>query len=169
MTEKTIEKTMTVKETIYEAIDGTIFNSKEECKKYDETGEAIVKARFLAFSKDENRNSEAYNAIVSTEIITADYKVYRSTPKTQDDCDTIARIVAQEGGTTIIESTPSTWYALNSCEIVPNETYLVCVQDWYGCVLSEKKLLDYLTKNVKLAFNGSIEPKKEEKKEEETK
>lgn len=166
MTEKTIEKTMIVKETIYEAIDGTVFTSKEECRKYDETSEAIVKARFLAFSKEEALTSEAYHAIRNTEIITTDYKIYRSTPKTQNDCDTIVRIVAQEGGTTIIKSTPSTGLELNSCEIVPNETYLVCVQDWYSCVLSEKKLLDYLTKNVKLAFNGSIEPKKEEKKEE---
>lgn len=164
MQKKTIERTEVIRETVYEAIDGTIFNNEEECRSYDGTCIAIIKARFFAFSKEADPNSKAYNAIVGTEQINEDYSMYRSTPKTQADCDTIVQFVNVKGRTNIALSTPSTWKEVNSCEIVPNETYLVCVQDYYGCVFEEKKLLNYLTEKIRTAFHGSLEPEKEEEK-----
>ena len=45
---KVIEKEIIKKEIVktYESIDGKIFNSEEECKKYDETAYAVINAEF---------------------------------------------------------------------------------------------------------------------------
>lgn len=43
---KQIEVEKVIKEIKYEAIDGTIFNNKAECEKYDNTAEAILRQRY---------------------------------------------------------------------------------------------------------------------------
>jgi hypothetical protein len=43
---KQIEVEKIIKEIKYEAIDGTIFNDKAECEKYDNTAEAVLRQRY---------------------------------------------------------------------------------------------------------------------------
>ena len=43
---KEIKKERTVYDIYYEAVDGTQFNSKEECQKYENTAKAVLRERF---------------------------------------------------------------------------------------------------------------------------
>lgn len=43
--EKKTERTVTEIQTIYRAIDGTEFNTEPECKRYEETAEAVLLSR----------------------------------------------------------------------------------------------------------------------------
>ena len=44
---KEIKRTRTIEETVgYEANDGTMFKTEEECKKYEETARAVIRSNF---------------------------------------------------------------------------------------------------------------------------
>lgn len=169
---KTIEKTVTVKETVYEAIDGTIFTIKEECEKYDVTCEAIVKARFLSFSQRIDFDSIAYNGMYGAIHVDgccdgADF--YISEPKTIDDCNTIAQFIKVFGdGVDIAKNKADENYlALTLIELKPGEKYIVEIDEYWGGIYSEERMKSVFNKKITDAFHGEI--KKEEKKQEETK
>lgn len=44
---KEIEKERMVKYTAWQAVDGTEFNSKEECQKYEESAKGVLRERFM--------------------------------------------------------------------------------------------------------------------------
>lgn len=44
---KEVKEERKVFDTLYEAVDGTKFTSKEECQKYEESAKGVLKARFM--------------------------------------------------------------------------------------------------------------------------
>ena len=49
MKELTKERTITQKYTVYQAVDGTEFNSREECEKYDNSAKGVLRGRLKEF------------------------------------------------------------------------------------------------------------------------
>ena len=43
-----LHKEKTVNYTVYQAIDGTIFNDKEECRKYEKSALAVLLSRYTS-------------------------------------------------------------------------------------------------------------------------
>lgn len=169
---KTIEKTVTVQETVYEAIDGTIFTTKEECEKYDGTCEAIVKARFLSFSQPIEYGSIAYNGVycvVHEDGCCDDSDFYISEPKTIEDCNTIAQFIKVFGDDEDIakRKVDEDYMSLALIELKPGEKYIVEIEEYWGGVYCEERMKSVLNKKITNAFHGEI--KKEQKKQGETK
>ena len=167
---KTIEKT--VQETVYEAIDGTIFTNKEECERYDGTCEAIVKARFLSFSQRIEDGSVADRGIcgvMHTDDCCEESSYYLSEPKTTEDCNAIAQFIKVFGDNTDITSLKADerYLGLAFCELKPGEKYIVELEPFWGGVYSEERIKTVMCNRARDAFHGAI--KKEEEKKEETK
>lgn len=168
MKEKTIEEK--VEKIVYEAIDGTIFECEDECRQYDMTCRAIVRARFFSFSKSIENYSvagSALSAVLHPDGCDSSLDFYISTPKNAEDCAAIAQFIRLEGDDTdICFGGPSDAYAaLHFNELKPGNTYIVEIEEEWGSVYSEEKLSAYFQRKVTNAFHGDIKFWKEEEKE----
>lgn len=86
MKEITKERTKIEKYTVYEAADGTTFNSKEGCEKYEQTAHAVVRTKFLKLVVDEKTEWEFFD-VGSDENTTYAIKM-----NTQEDIDTVLQL-----------------------------------------------------------------------------
>lgn len=93
MKEIKTERTVTAYDISYEAIDGTIFTTKEECEKYDKTAKAVLKMRFNRLLVDEPTNEwkllrvgSEYSKIIAVKMLN------------KEDLDTVLKL----------------WFAFNS-------------------------------------------------------
>ena len=84
MQEKKIEHK--VYETLYEATDGTTFNSKEECEKYEQTAHAVLRTKFLKLVVEEKNEWELFGVGSDEDI------VYAIKMNTQEDTDTVLQL-----------------------------------------------------------------------------
>ena len=83
---KEIKVTETVQITKYTAVDNTVFTSKEECEKYEQTAHAVVKTKFLKLVVDEKTEWEFFD-VGSDENTTYAIKM-----NTQEDADTVLQL-----------------------------------------------------------------------------
>lgn len=86
MKEITKEHTKVEKYTVYEAADGTTFNSKEECEKYEQTAHAVLRTKFLKLVVEERTEWEFFS-VGSDENTTYAIKM-----NTQEDADTVLQL-----------------------------------------------------------------------------
>ena len=56
MKEITKERTITEKYTVYQAVDGTEFNSKEDCEAYDNSAKGVLRGRLKALTVNDEYN-----------------------------------------------------------------------------------------------------------------
>ena len=76
----------------YEAMDGTMFQDQEECKKYEQSAKGVLKGRVKKLVFNEGTEDE----ILFTG--SCDNKVWVCRPMTQDDVDTIKQLYMLCGG-----------------------------------------------------------------------
>lgn len=79
MKEVTREITKVEKFTVYEAVDGITFNSKEECKKYEESALCVVRSRIKELTTCKPR--DAWTTLGGLD----DHSVIAVKPVTEDD------------------------------------------------------------------------------------
>lgn len=72
--------------TKYEAIDGTMFNNKEECEKYDNTAKTVLRSKFQKLILSETTEVDLFNA-GSDENSTYAVKM-----PTEEDADTVKQL-----------------------------------------------------------------------------
>ena len=56
MKEITKERTITEKYTVYQAVDGTEFNSKEDCEAYDNSAKGVLRGKLKALTVNDEYN-----------------------------------------------------------------------------------------------------------------
>lgn len=80
-----------VETTVYEAVDGTQFNSADECKKYEQSAAGIIHARFSSLEKQEIDSEEITMGLT-------DYTAYIIRPRLQLDVTTISQYISFKSG-----------------------------------------------------------------------
>ena len=74
MKEITKERTVTEKYTVYEAVDGTEFNSKEDCEAYDNSAKGVLRGKLKALTVNDKYNGwdlmggNEDNAIIAVKV-----------------------------------------------------------------------------------------------------
>ena len=84
---KEIKKERVVFDYEYEAYDGSIFKTKEECIKYEETAQCVIIKKFNDLIEYSSNECSLFNCGSD------DYIIDFVKPKTQDDADTIMQIL----------------------------------------------------------------------------
>lgn len=77
--------------TVYEAVDGTQFNSADECKKYEQSAAGIIHARFNSLEKQKIDSEEIAMGLT-------DCTAYIIKPKLKSDVTTIAQYISFKSG-----------------------------------------------------------------------
>lgn len=72
----------------YEAMDGTLFDSPEECAKYEKSAKGILMGRLKKFTIREGSEYDLFGRGMD------DSRVHVVSPKTADDIDTIKQVLA---------------------------------------------------------------------------
>lgn len=82
------KKERTVIDTIvtYEAIDGTIFNSSEECLKYETTAAAVIKAKYMSLI---HAKTDEYDLFKGD----SDHKIDILDINTEEDIKTVLQLI----------------------------------------------------------------------------
>lgn len=75
----------------YEALDGTVFNSKEECNKYEKTAECVIKKRYNDLVKYTSNECALFNCGSD------DYVVDFLKVQTHDDATVIMQMLELSG------------------------------------------------------------------------
>ena len=76
MKEITKEHTITEKYTVYQAVDGTEFNSKEDCEAYDNSAKGVLRGKLKALTVNDEYNGwdltggNEDNAIIAVKVPT---------------------------------------------------------------------------------------------------
>ena len=84
---KEIKKERVVFDYEYEAYDGSIFKTKEECIKYEETAQCVIIKKFNDLIEYSSNECSLFNCGSD------DYIIDFVKPKTQDDADTIMQML----------------------------------------------------------------------------
>ena len=84
---KEIKKEWVVFDYKYEAYDGSIFKTKEECIKYEETAQCVIIKKFNDLIEYSSNECSLFNCGSD------DYIIDFVKPKTQDDADTIMQML----------------------------------------------------------------------------
>lgn len=84
---KEIKKERVVFDYEYEAYDGSIFKTKEECVKYEETAQCVIIKKFNDLIEYSSNECSLFNCGSD------DYIIDFVKPKTQDDADTIMQML----------------------------------------------------------------------------
>lgn len=88
---KTVKKTEEIFITVYEAIDGTQFESAQECEKYEKSARCVINAKFNNLKK-QTFDSETITMGLCDNI------VYIIKPESKSDVDVIAQYIAYKSG-----------------------------------------------------------------------
>ena len=84
---KEIKKERVVFDYEYEAYDGSVFKTKEECIKYEETAQCVIIKKFNDLIEYSSNECSLFNCGSD------DYIIDFVKPKTQDDADTIMQML----------------------------------------------------------------------------
>lgn len=70
----------------YEAIDGSVFNSKEECEKYENTAKVVLRSKFKKLVLSETTEYDLFN------VGTDDSTLYLVKMSSEADADTVKQL-----------------------------------------------------------------------------
>lgn len=90
---KKIEREITTKELVgYEAFDGTMFQSEEECSKYEGSAVGVLIGRIMKFTVKKGAEYDIFDGIGCS-----DTEVYVARPRDEKDIDTIKQLYELRG------------------------------------------------------------------------
>lgn len=83
-----IKKERIIYDTCYEAIDGTVFNSAEECKKYESSAKAVLLARYNPLVVTRKTEEILFN------VGSCDYEIDVVKFPDDEEIDTVLQLIA---------------------------------------------------------------------------
>lgn len=86
---KKVQKEIKKHITVYEAVDGTEFNSEEECKKYEESAKCVLMTRYNKLVVKTCSEYDVFNYIGSEDEVVDIVKI-----NSLSDIDTILKLIA---------------------------------------------------------------------------
>ena len=90
---KKIEREITTKELVgYEATDGTMFQSEEECAKYEGSAVGVLMGRIMKFTVNKGTEYDIFDGIGC-----GDTEVYVVRPRDEKDIDTVKQLFELRG------------------------------------------------------------------------